>query len=124
MNSANPADFEAYLRRFPNGVFSELAQNRLSALRGSRVSGAPAGTAIADRRQYGYSAPARNSAPMRRARVKPPGVGVLDGDLRRDPSCYVWNPFPQPRAESVTWTGGMCRRHGPGNGNAYVDLGW
>ena len=33
VNSTNPADFEAYLRRFPNGVFSELAQNRLGALR-------------------------------------------------------------------------------------------
>ena len=39
VNSTNPADFEAYLRRFPDGVFSELAQNRLSALGGS-VGGA------------------------------------------------------------------------------------
>ena len=31
-NSTNPAEFEAYLRRFPNGVFSELAQARLAAL--------------------------------------------------------------------------------------------
>ena len=33
MNSTNPAEFEAYLCRFPNGVFSELAQARVSALR-------------------------------------------------------------------------------------------
>ena len=33
LNSANPAEFEAYLQRFPNGVFSELAQARLVALR-------------------------------------------------------------------------------------------
>ena len=32
-NSTNPAEFEAYLRRFPNGMFSELAQIRLEALR-------------------------------------------------------------------------------------------
>ena len=32
-NSTNPAEFEAYLRRFPNGTFSELAQIRLEALR-------------------------------------------------------------------------------------------
>ena len=51
-DSTNPAEFEAYLRRFPNGVFSELAQARVAALRspsnqrpaaagaaGSRVSG-------------------------------------------------------------------------------------
>ena len=37
MNSTNPAEFEAYLEQFPNGVFRLLAQNRLAALR------APAG---------------------------------------------------------------------------------
>ena len=37
MNSTNPAEFEAYLRRFPDGLFSELAEARLSVLR------APAG---------------------------------------------------------------------------------
>ena len=40
-NSTNPADFEAYLRRFPNGVFTELAQNRLGTLRGPTGSAAP-----------------------------------------------------------------------------------
>ena len=33
MNSANPADFEAYLAQFPNGVFRALAENRLAAPR-------------------------------------------------------------------------------------------
>ena len=33
VNSTNPADFEAYLRQFPQGVFRALAQNRLAALR-------------------------------------------------------------------------------------------
>ena len=32
MNSTNPAEFEAYLRRFPNGLFSESAQARVAAL--------------------------------------------------------------------------------------------
>ena len=51
MNSTNPAEFEAYLRRFPTGVFSELAQARLAALRSpstqrpSSASGA-AGTGV------------------------------------------------------------------------------
>ena len=31
-NSTNAAEFEAYLRRFPNGMFSELAQIRLEVL--------------------------------------------------------------------------------------------
>ena len=33
VNSTDPADFEAYLEGFPNGVFRRLAQNRLAALR-------------------------------------------------------------------------------------------
>ena len=59
-NSTNPAEFEAYLSQFPNGVFRTLAEVRLAALRagssaapaaagvggtpatGSRVSGTPA----------------------------------------------------------------------------------
>lgn len=41
MNSTNPAEFEAYLRRFPNGVFSELAEARLASLQ------SPAGAAAA-----------------------------------------------------------------------------
>ena len=31
-NSADPADFRAYLEEFPNGVFARLAQNRVAAL--------------------------------------------------------------------------------------------
>ena len=33
MNSANPADFEAYLRRFPNGVFLGSPQTGVGGLR-------------------------------------------------------------------------------------------
>ena len=35
MNSTNPAEFEAYLAQFPNGVFRALAEARLAALRAS-----------------------------------------------------------------------------------------
>ena len=31
-DSRNPSDFRAYLNRFPNGVFTELARNRLAAM--------------------------------------------------------------------------------------------
>ncbi len=53
VNSTNPADFEAYLGQFPNGVFRALAENRLEALRapvGDRPaggSGSPGGDAAA-----------------------------------------------------------------------------
>ena len=43
MNSTNPADFEAYLAQFPNGVFRVPAENRLAALRGP--ANAPPATA-------------------------------------------------------------------------------
>ena len=80
-NSTNPADFEAYLRRFPNGVFSELAQNRLGALRGARevlrtgptCAGQPAGAACWQ-------------------------------EISLQPGCYVWNPARQP-GSTATWTG-------------------
>ncbi len=32
MNSTNAADFEAYLRRFPDGVYADLARNRAAAV--------------------------------------------------------------------------------------------
>ena len=45
-DSTNPAEFEACLRRFPNGTFGDLAQIRLEALRAEPVSaGRPAGGA-------------------------------------------------------------------------------
>ena len=37
--STNPADFEAYKRRFPGGVFEELADNRIAMLRAADVPG-------------------------------------------------------------------------------------
>ncbi len=38
--SRNPGDFKAYLTRFPDGVFVELAQNRLAALQQDAAPGA------------------------------------------------------------------------------------
>ena len=49
MNSTNPAEFEAYLRRFPNGMFSELAQIRLETLSTTATPNAVAGTGSATR---------------------------------------------------------------------------
>ena len=55
MNSTNPAEFEAYLRRFPNGVFSDLAEARLAALRAAAggSSGASAAASADPRPQPG-----------------------------------------------------------------------
>ena len=38
-NSEDPADFQAYLGQFPNGVYARLATNRLAVLRPSPASG-------------------------------------------------------------------------------------
>ena len=71
MDSANPAEFEAYLEQFPNGVFRALAEARLEALR------APVGDRPADGpRGGGTGAPVTGSrtAPDRDA---PPRAGEL-----------------------------------------------
>ena len=70
MNSTNPAEFEAYLSQFPNGVFRALAQARLAALRspgdppgaaGPRVSGAGS-PGVSGSRVSGAGAPALGTA--------------------------------------------------------------
>ena len=102
MNSTSPAEFEAYLRRFPNGVFSELAAARLAGLRGSRMSAGPAGAGtIANgdtRPQPGTGFRSDQTC------AGNPADGPCWIEVAQKPGCYVWNPNPQP-AESVTWTG-------------------
>ena len=56
MNSTNPAEFEAYLTQFPNGVFRALAEARLAALRAP----APA-TPAATGRPTGVGSPVSGS---------------------------------------------------------------
>ena len=79
MNSSNPAEFEAYLSQFPNGVFSALARARLAALQspagasaaasGTRVGGA--GSRASGSRVSGASAPAIGTAAGGDARRRP-----------------------------------------------------
>ena len=84
MNSTNAAEFEAYLRRFPNGLFSELAQARLAALR-APASGSPA---VAGNAVGGAGSPAGGSrAPGSRVSgAAAPALGTAaGGDARRRP---------------------------------------
>ena len=72
MNSTNPAEYEAYIEQFPNGVFRALAQIRLSELRGTGVD-PPA----AEMRLSASSAPD--------SRVAPGGEGHQEpGEMFRD----------------------------------------
>ena len=78
-DSTNPAEYEAYLSQFPNGVFSALARARLAALRtpagtssavdGTRVVGT--GPATSDSRVPGASPPAFGAASAGDARRRP-----------------------------------------------------
>ena len=121
-NSTNPAEFEAYLRRFPNGTFSELAQIRLEALRAASnaspaLAGRPAGGA-------GVDAPRRPGDIFRDCEACPEMVvlagGVLAmgryevtvGEYRAFVSetggtgSDVWredDSFPQTARHPVTW---------------------
>ena len=134
-NSTNPADFEAYLAQFPNGVFGALARNRLSALGASGGAALAAGRSGVD----GVGLPASGSRPAAGnsgaglaagvdARGRPgsafrpdqPCAGQPAGtacwlEISGRPGCYVWNPNPQP-GETVTWTaacaGGLAQGTG------------
>ena len=87
--STNPAEFEAYLRRFPNGMFSELAQIRLDALR----AGTNAPPAAVGRPVGGVSSPAAGSRASGAGGASFGGAAVADaprraGDVFRDcPEC-------------------------------------
>ena len=109
-NSTNPAEFEAYLAQFPNGVFRALAEARLSALRGSvpgsaatggRVSGAPGAdsrrAAVGDSR----TGPSFRIGPT--CAGQPAGAACWMAISGRS-GCYVWNHGLEPGA-TVTWTG-------------------
>ena len=78
-NSTNPAEYEAYLSQFPNGVFSALARARLSALQSpSGASASAGGTRVvvggpqtSGSRVSGASAPGFGTASAVDARRRP-----------------------------------------------------
>ena len=88
-DSTMPAEFEAYLRRFPNGMFSELAQIRLEALR----AGSPAAPESAGRPAGGVGSPASGSRVSGAASATSGRAAGVDaprraGDVFRDcPEC-------------------------------------
>ena len=113
MNSTDPAEFEAYLRRFPNGMFSELAQVRLAALRrpiggssgagGARVGGTAGASRPVETPTAVSADRASGSRPERTCAGQPAGAGCWM-EISQKPGCYVWNGSLTPGA-TVTWTG-------------------
>ena len=136
VNSTNPADFEAYLEQFPNGVFRTLAQNRLAALSGaarspaadartsaeaiggaasgSRVSGAPARATGSAAGGDVRSRPGGAFRPTRTCAGQPVGAACWQ-EISRQPGCYVWNQNRQP-GSIVTWAGECTGGLGQGMG--------
>ena len=84
-NSTNPAEFEAYLSQFPNGVFRALAQVRLASLRAA----ANDPTAAGSRPVGGLGSPATGSRVSGDGGVSFGGAAGVDaprrpGDVFRD----------------------------------------
>ena len=114
-NSTNPAEFEAYLRRFPNGVFSELAQARLTTLgssAGGRRSAASGAAAVAENRVS--ADPAARIRADETCAGKPAGVACWK-EVSQRPGCHAWSAAPQPGA-TVTWTGECAGGFAQGTG--------
>ena len=98
-SSTDPADFEAYLEQFPNGVFRRLAELRLSALSASggtvtasaSTSGGGAGLSGAPRVGGADSRP-RPALPFRSDRTCAGQSGGAScwKQVSRPPGCYVW----------------------------------
>ena len=144
MNSTNPVEFEAYLRRFPNGVFSELAQARLAALRapagavpaatGTRVGGAGSSEASGSR-VSGAPVPALGAAADGDVRLRPGGVfrdcaecpemAVLPGGNlamgRYEVTVGEYRAFASATGGGA---GGECITLGEGNGKSWRDPGF
>ncbi|MBR0645600.1 caspase family protein, partial [Plastoroseomonas hellenica] len=96
--SRNPADFRAYLARFPDGVFVPLARNRLEELEGRRPAPgtrAPDPTAVLD-----PATPEGREALLQRALslVQPISPGRLETHVQ---SLRAFRESPQHRAFAV-----------------------
>ncbi len=102
--SSNPADFEAYLRQFPAGVYRALARNRLAGLDSGDPPSVPAGSSV---RPPGP--PVASSAP-------PPNPGP--GRFESRPSAVEDAP-PVPPLEVLL--GRTLSRSGS-DGNGWTDL--
>ena len=133
MNSTAAADFEAYLRQFPNGIFRVLARNRLAALRGSAsgpaVSAGRAGRPVGEPRRVkgAATAAAAGARPavwdQRRADLRGTGGrrGVLEGAGKPSRLPRVGRPLLRGPDGDVDWR--VLRRLGQRDGDAQVGPG-
>ena len=120
MNSTNRADFEAYLKQFPEGVFRALAQNRLAALDAPASELPPADRLPAGYQRGEAGAEERVAATTRSGLGEPSEIPAPEVDTpcdyesgRRcfirpvsDPTCGLWEgSFLLSLADNVAWIG-------------------
>ena len=127
-DSTNPAEFEAYLRRFPNGMFTELAQIRVETLRaasndpppsGSQPSGSGGNSAVGNAGGVDLRPrPGTVFRPDRTCGVQPAGTECWM-EISGQPGCYAWLPGA---VETVIWTG-TCSG-GLAQGTGSLTLAW
>jgi hypothetical protein len=113
-DSRNREEFEAYLRRYPNGVFSDLARTRIAALSGSRASvrpdpPAPTGATPPPSRIAGPSASPAPSppppAPSAAAPQRPPEPQRQTALVRPPTPPAAAQPPADPRCVTVVHAG-------------------
>ena len=121
LNSTNSADFKAYLRQFPQGVFRALAQNRLADL-GASGSDSPAANRSPAEVDSQASRPIPQSAPAPQRiceEDRPDEDPPCWMELASRSGCYLWRPerdLVMSTEYSVTWTGGCAEGKAYGSG--------
>ena len=120
MNSTNPAEFEAYLAQFPNGVFRALAENRLEALRapanvvpggtGSRRADAAGSPGSGSRTADGTDAPLRPGDVFRDCAECPEMVVMPGGRLALGRYEVTVGEYRAFAAATGGGAGGGCNR--------------
>ena len=119
MNSTDPADFEAYLRQFPQGVFRTLAQNRLAAF-GAPGGGLPASNRLPADADRQADLDSRRAGQLFRPVPQPACKGQSEGaecwkELASHPGCHVWDDYYYAD-QTVAWTGGCADGLAEGSG--------
>ena len=119
VNSTNPADFEAYLNQFPQGVFLALAQNRLAALCASG-SELPASNRLPDNADPPAALDSRRTDPSSRRGPQPTCGTQSEGaecwkELASHPGCHVWDDH-YFADQTAAWNGGCSNALAEGSG--------